>query len=531
MLRRPVALFLCGLAGLTGFAHLHATAAGDHVPPVTTAVSAGELASPSAGYTAWAALEFTPEELADPAVSAPLADPDGDGLSNFLEYALGGAPREASSAPAPLLVRPGAANPATPLALSFHRVADPALVYRVQTSDDLSSPLFWGDLWTSTGTENTAGPVTIADEVPFASRPRRFLRLQVDLVQTPDPIANETRAPHLWPYTAGSLWNTPVGGAIRRGSTHHSLATMLNSQVGQLNWATYSTPVNSAGASGVPLTIHEVAAGTWSPAIRSITVARAPASVLISGDMTGSTITYNAGGSISFTKKPDGFMALVDTTTMTATEAYKTCWSSGGAADRILIAREGSVRSFDLRGDGWTQRGSRASGLTFMGGLIRQHDLDKVATDRRNAIRHALALAINNSQLLNPDQDAAYPTPGLQWPARSFDSDGRSNYAGAIRMGTHFVLHPGFDIEASTLTPEGKALAYALRDYGAYIVDRSSYVSLYAEQQINSGAADRLKKDWQNLLLKAMVPVLNNSASAVGGPGPRVRPPAPDFAP
>ncbi len=52
-------------------------------------------------YTTWRAEYFTPAELDLPAVSGPLADPDGDGLANLLEYALGLDPRTVSPAVVP----------------------------------------------------------------------------------------------------------------------------------------------------------------------------------------------------------------------------------------------------------------------------------------------------------------------------------------------------------------------------------------------------------------------------------------------
>lgn len=52
-------------------------------------------------YTTWRAQYFSTEELNLPAVSGSLADPDGDGFANLLEYALGLDPRTAHPAAVP----------------------------------------------------------------------------------------------------------------------------------------------------------------------------------------------------------------------------------------------------------------------------------------------------------------------------------------------------------------------------------------------------------------------------------------------
>lgn len=102
------------------------------------------------------------------------ADPDGDGLPNLLEYALGGLPLDATSAP-----RPAVAVAGGKLQLSFVRVADPALLYEVKVSNDLADTGAWPGIWSSTGAQNTGGLVTVDDIVALTDQPRRFLRLQV----------------------------------------------------------------------------------------------------------------------------------------------------------------------------------------------------------------------------------------------------------------------------------------------------------------------------------------------------------------
>ena len=57
------------------------------------AISAGIFLSASAAhsltFSEWQAAHFTTAELADPAISGPNADPDGDGRANLIEYAFG----------------------------------------------------------------------------------------------------------------------------------------------------------------------------------------------------------------------------------------------------------------------------------------------------------------------------------------------------------------------------------------------------------------------------------------------------------
>jgi hypothetical protein len=127
--------------------------------------------TPLSGYEKWAALQENASALSD-----PLSDPDGDGASNLLEYALGGAP-----------FRPDAGLVETKfvqgvLGLSFGRVADPELVYTVQATDDLSGT--WETVTAegnpSTGEANTAGSITIMDTKDAGASGRRFLRLRVD---------------------------------------------------------------------------------------------------------------------------------------------------------------------------------------------------------------------------------------------------------------------------------------------------------------------------------------------------------------
>lgn len=135
----------------------------------------------STSFGAWQAANFTPVELANPAISGDLADPDGDGLNNLTEFGLSLLPRtpDAASSPTSSTVNISGSNY---LALTFRRKV-PALdlAYTVQNS---GAP---GGAWATTTipvgspTNNGDGTetVTFRDDIPLAGTIRRLLRLQI----------------------------------------------------------------------------------------------------------------------------------------------------------------------------------------------------------------------------------------------------------------------------------------------------------------------------------------------------------------
>jgi len=126
---------------------------------------------PPSGYQLWRDEVFTPAQI-DAGDAAPEADPDGDGLSNLLEYATAQSPLSPGQGPLNL-----SRMDAATLALQFERVADPELRYRIEATDDLEqSP--WPDLvFESSGSDNLAGRIELNQPLGPG---QRFLRLQVD---------------------------------------------------------------------------------------------------------------------------------------------------------------------------------------------------------------------------------------------------------------------------------------------------------------------------------------------------------------
>lgn len=118
-------------------------------------------------YASWAAGYFTPEE---PELASPGSDPDGDGLSNLLEYALNLNPRQASSTG-----RPEVAALAGQLTLTYRKdPAKPDLAWQAEWSPTLAG---WNPVADSLLMED--GPVEIRRASVPMTPPAGFLRLKV----------------------------------------------------------------------------------------------------------------------------------------------------------------------------------------------------------------------------------------------------------------------------------------------------------------------------------------------------------------
>jgi hypothetical protein len=127
---------------------------------------------PASALETWRTTRFTTAQLANPAISGPTADPDGDDLPNLLEYALARDPLAPESEPHVRIT-----NIAPSLAIEFLR-ARSDLTYTVEASSDLAT---WEVIATNPGAVSATVPVTVTDPVPASPTTlRRFLRLHVN---------------------------------------------------------------------------------------------------------------------------------------------------------------------------------------------------------------------------------------------------------------------------------------------------------------------------------------------------------------
>ncbi len=129
-----------------------------------------EVTTPSTPLEIWRKQHFS--TTLNSGAAADTSDPDGDGVPNLLEYALGGDPSSALSAPLPIFQTSN-----NRLQVIFTPKVLTDLTYLIQASDDLVS---WTELDISSSlTLNQIFTFTDTVDISAAGRERRFLRLRV----------------------------------------------------------------------------------------------------------------------------------------------------------------------------------------------------------------------------------------------------------------------------------------------------------------------------------------------------------------
>ena len=152
------------------------TTGSDHLPEVADYV----VATP---YNTWQLQHFTAAELGNAAIRGDLADPDGDGIPNLLEYALDLDPKAAETTGLPTVGQMTVAG-STHLTLTYTQViAATGITYLPQVSGDLTT---WNGnssytvvVGTTANADGLTRTVVVRDAVAISSTSKRFMRLQV----------------------------------------------------------------------------------------------------------------------------------------------------------------------------------------------------------------------------------------------------------------------------------------------------------------------------------------------------------------
>lgn len=201
----------------------------------------------------------------------------------------------------------------------------------------------------------------------------------------------------------------------------------------------------------------------------------------------------------------DRHMHVVDPSGRWANETWKMQGSNPAWTARYHVL-------VDLHSVGFGA-GTRASGASALGGLIRNWELDA------GEIRHAIAIAITSSQL----------SKGFTWPANRTDANAGSN-SGPVPMGTYAAIPSSVDIASLGLSAEGQAIGRAMQLYGVYVVDRASDAFVvFAEPNVSGPVVTRLRTALATLRPHLRV-VANNGPGTVNGGGTRSVRAVPPFA-
>ncbi len=141
---------------------------------VVTKTAAGSPAGPQHPITVWRQNHFG--TTSNSGNAADTADPDGDGVPNLLEYALGSVPTDAASRILPK-VATAQVSGMDRLALDLTPVNVAGLRYIIQASNDLAN---WSDHSDVTSLLEEGSLYRHLDSANLATTPCRFLRLRIE---------------------------------------------------------------------------------------------------------------------------------------------------------------------------------------------------------------------------------------------------------------------------------------------------------------------------------------------------------------
>jgi hypothetical protein len=286
-----------------------------------------------------------------------------------------------------------------------------------------------------------------------------------------------------WPFASSSPWNMPIGSG-----------------------ATYGAPASNACSAGTsdPSLATDVNAGEWSHPVYVASSTDPTWKIKVGGQVVASVhAPKNIQPALpTFAQDPgtDAHLHIIDP----AHSYVDELWHARVYPTKLLVTADSHTRNY-LSGSGVGSGGERAYGGSAIGGLIRTWELQS------GAIRHVLALAL----------PVDHQRLGWVWPASSQDSFAVGSYTGSVPMGTLVAIPPSVNVNALGLSPAGLAVAHALQDFGAYDVDSSSELDLYAEPPAEP-LVQPIRNDLPTLapLLRC---VTNNTPTTPGGGGtPRV---------
>jgi len=180
-----------------------------------------------------------------------------------------------------------------------------------------------------------------------------------------------------------------------------------------------------------------------------------PASAVIEGDtQNGPTVGVNSRG--------DSHLLVWDEDNNVLYEFYRASRPSENTDGKWHADQESvwDMKTNSFRPLGWTS--ADAAGLPILPGLARPDEALPASQGGQGVIRHALRFTLPNAVILNK----------YLYPASHTANPGNTNRSIQPPMGGRFRLKASVDI--SSLNPQSKVVAQALKDYGLIVADNGS---------------------------------------------------------
>lgn len=351
------------------------------------------------------------------------------------------------------------------------------------------------------------GPAGVAT-VPAAVTPAPTPTPTPTSAPAPTPTSAPAPAPQLsardytlQPFSSTSIWNLPIGtGASFESATDSRTANVIGAGGVWVNESQYSHPITRATAAD-------------------------PVAVMTDSNDSSRSGSYRIPTTASIAGGTDAHMHVISPDGRSIDEAWAVTRRS--ATDYTT----GRHHTVDLYGNGIGPRnGTRAYGGSAIGGLIRAWEVDPNHPKYTGVIKHPIAIALRNDQLLHTGGGVGYRADGTMlqsgyvWPATEQDWDSPWSYSGRVPMGSYLAIPSTVDLSRLGLTPQGLMLARAYQDYGAYVTDRAGDMILAFVEPSPAGKAftdPLVGPDWTAADLKKIRTelrvVTNNTPSTPNG--------------
>lgn len=258
-------------------------------------------------------------------------------------------------------------------------------------------------------------------------------------------------------------WNQPIANAPLASNSSAIINNILtrygdgrlHPDFGQ-NYRTssdlYGIPYNVVHGNSVPRVSVVIDAYADESDLLSVPI---PANVVLEGDLQN-------GPRVGVNNRGDSHLLIYDVDNNIAYEFYRASRPSENADGKWHADQQSvwDMKTNTFRTLGYTS--ADAAGLAILPGLVRPDEGLPVSQGGQGVINHAIRFTLQNAIIL--DQ--------FLYPASHTANPGNTNAAIQPPMGARFRLKSTFDV--STLNPQSRVIAQAMKDYGMIVADNGS---------------------------------------------------------